>query len=248
MKEKYSIADLVKITGVSKRTLHYYDEVGILVPQKNKINGYREYSQNDVIELQQIMFYKSVGISIKEIKKIINSDDAEKRLVLGKYIGKIEKEISRLTNTKTNLEKFLEGESIKNLDIYDISLNEQYDREAKIRYGDTDEYKEFEKRDMKRSEKEKNQWNSKIEENLNASFEKFSEAMGESIDSENVRKAVMYWKETMLGVSNFSDEVLISISKVYKEDERFKAYFDKFRSEGIEDFIANSVEFHLKNK
>ena len=153
-----------------------------------------------------------------------------------------------MVKTKENLEKFLDGESIENLDIYDISLNEQYSKEAEIRYGDTDEYKEFEKRNMKRSKKEKNQWNKEIEESLDISFEKFSEVMGESIDSENVRKAVMYWKEIMLGVSNFSDEVLIAISKLYKEDERFKAYFDKFKSDSMEDFIADSVEFHLKNQ
>ncbi len=67
----YKINQLAKLSGVSTRTLRYYHEIGLLMPQKVDLNGYRIYTQKEVDILQHILFYKHLGISLKEIKDIL---------------------------------------------------------------------------------------------------------------------------------------------------------------------------------
>ena len=70
---EYSIKDLSEIAGITTRTLRYYDEIDILKPAKISDSGYRIYSDNEVDLLQQILFYKELGLDLKTIKDILSS-------------------------------------------------------------------------------------------------------------------------------------------------------------------------------
>lgn len=72
---EYSINKLAKLAGVSTRTLRYYDEIGLLSPERISSNGYRVYGQKEVDLLQQILFYRELGVSLDEIKNIVWSKD-----------------------------------------------------------------------------------------------------------------------------------------------------------------------------
>ena len=74
----YTINELSKISGISARALRYYDQIGLLVPERISSNGYRIYSGNEVDILQQILFYRELGVSLDEIKKLINAPDYDK--------------------------------------------------------------------------------------------------------------------------------------------------------------------------
>jgi DNA-binding transcriptional MerR regulator len=71
----YSVSQLSKLAGVSVRTLHYYDQIGLLVPVRRKDNGYREYHQKHLVLLQQILIYREIDFSIEETKKLLNAED-----------------------------------------------------------------------------------------------------------------------------------------------------------------------------
>lgn len=248
MKKIYSISDIMEITGVSKRTLHYYDETGILVPEKNSENGYREYTQKDLIRLQQILFYKSAGLSIKEVAEILDKNDDVKRKKLEEYREKLNRKIEELEKTREQLNRFLEGTPMENLDLYEIPLSEQYQKEAEIRYGNTDSYKEYENRQKKMSETERKEQYKNMEENLNMVFTEFADVMDLEIESEEVEIAVENWKKVMLDVTNFTDEVLVGIAMGYEGDERFKKYFEKYGKENITEFIYKAVKYYLQDK
>ena len=72
---EYTVSKLAKLSGVSSRTLRYYDEIGLLKPDRVMPNGYRIYGQEQVNLLQQILFYKELGFGLDDIKDIINSDE-----------------------------------------------------------------------------------------------------------------------------------------------------------------------------
>ena len=80
----YTINELSKISGISARALRYYDQIGLLVPERISSNGYRIYSGNEVDILQQILFYRELGVRLDEIKKLINAPeyDKEKSLLI----------------------------------------------------------------------------------------------------------------------------------------------------------------------
>ena len=69
----HSVKELANLAGVSTRTLHYYDEIGLLPPSSVEDNGYRQYNKAAVIRLQQILFYKELGLSLSEIKAMMDT-------------------------------------------------------------------------------------------------------------------------------------------------------------------------------
>ena len=78
------INELVKLSGVSARTLRYYDEIGLLMPSTIAENGYRKYSQKDIDRLQQILFYRELDVKLEEIKKLLDHPDYEVKEALKK--------------------------------------------------------------------------------------------------------------------------------------------------------------------
>lgn len=91
----YTLKDIIEITGVTKRTLHYYDEIGLLVPNKNDKN-YRVYKQQDLEKLQKILILKSFDFDISKIKQYISYDNEQLRKLLSEQVSKLDKKISDL--------------------------------------------------------------------------------------------------------------------------------------------------------
>lgn len=91
----YTLKDIIEITGVTKRTLHYYDEIGLLVPNKNDKN-YRVYKQQDLEKLQKILILKSFDFDITKIKQYISYDNEQLRKLLSEQVSKLDKKISDL--------------------------------------------------------------------------------------------------------------------------------------------------------
>lgn len=120
--KSYSVSQLSKMAGVSVRTLHYYDQIGLLVPERRKDNGYREYHQRHLVLLQQILIYREIDIGIEAIRKLLNAEDfdlvtaleEQKRTLLKRQkdtvsmIESIEATMSTL-NEKRNREILFEG-------------------------------------------------------------------------------------------------------------------------------------------
>lgn len=104
MENMYLIKKVSELSGVSVRTLHHYDEIGLLSPQKYE-NGYRYYSDADMDVLQAILFYKYLGFSLKEIKDLLKKDDTELIAHLKKQLILIKKEKQRLLTLIDTLEK-----------------------------------------------------------------------------------------------------------------------------------------------
>lgn len=231
---EYTVNQLADIAGVSKRTLRYYDEIGLLKQKFINESGYRIYSDNEIDLLQQILFYRSMDMKLNEIKEIIlspnyNVEDAleeqrvkllEKRKQIDLILSNIEKTISHRKGEikMTNHEKFEGFKKDK------IQENEKsYGKEIREKYGD-DEIEKSNQKFMNLSKEEYQRMLQTEEELITA----LKEVMNTNdLDSE-VAKTVFEKHKGWLSFtwSFYSKEAHINLASMYVEDERFRSYYE----------------------
>ncbi|MFY9482500.1 MAG: MerR family transcriptional regulator [Tissierellaceae bacterium] len=143
---EYTVSKLAKLSGVSSRTLRYYDEIGLLKPDRVMPNGYRIYGQEQVNLLQQILFYKELGFGLDEIKDIINSDEYSFEESLVNHLTHLKEEKLRIEILIKNVRKTIQSlkgeimmtdkERFEGFKRELIEKNEdKYGDEARERYG-----------------------------------------------------------------------------------------------------------------
>src|SRR5690606_22916035 len=102
-----TVQKLAKLAGISTRTLRYYDEVGILKPARINSSGYRIYGKSEVDKLQQIMFYKELGLQLDTIKRIITASDFDDKAALREHRLRLLEEKYKIEMLLANVEKTL---------------------------------------------------------------------------------------------------------------------------------------------
>ena len=130
----FLIKKVSEISGVSVRTLHHYDEIGLLSPKKNE-NGYRYYSEDDMSFLQMILFYKYLGFPLKQIKELLKQEDPEILYHLKKQLVLMQKEKQKLLTLIDTLEKTIESRERK----FTMSTKEKF---KGFTYQDNEKYKQ----------------------------------------------------------------------------------------------------------
>ena len=228
------------ITGLTKRTLHYYDQIGLLPAEKLE-NGYRRYGQKDLISLQKILFLKALDFSIKDIQDLIDLTDEDLRPILEKQARHLSLKIKKLQNKKRQLQAFLAGQPLLDLEFFEKPLSDQFKLEAKMRYGHTEAYQIYQDRQEKQDESHR----SANQERLEQIFRTFNDLSSLPIEVAEVRQLVQDWRQALLAISDFSNQILINIARTYNDDPRFKQYFQKYGNPNLTSFIKKAVEKHL---
>lgn len=239
---KMLIKDFAKACGVSVRTLHYYDEIGLLKPSfVDEWTGYRYYDENSLLRMQEIMFYRELDFSLKNISQIISSPyyDKEKALSQQKKLLVLKKE--RLEKLILSIDDAMKGKVVMNA--FDNSEFEKYKDEAKEKWGNTTAYAEY-------SEKSKNYGKDKfssISGEMAEIFGKFNRAMKNSdADSDEAQALV---KELQNYITNnfytCTKEILSGLGQMYVYDERFKNNIDK-AGEGTAEFVSEAIKIYCK--
>lgn len=252
---EYTVQKLGRIAGISTRTLRYYDEIGILKPARINSSGYRIYGQAEVDRLQQILFYRELGVSLEQIKKIVTSPhfDAaaalkehharllDKRKQLDALIANVEKTIAASEGRKkmTDQEKF-EGFKMKLID----ENERKYGKEVREKYGEEA---------VDRSNAEFKNMTPKQYEELSRLSEEVLSTLAEAFKQgdpagELAQKAAdlhrqwltYFWKE-------YSKEAHAGIAQMYVDDERFKAYYDRDQP-GTAEFLRDAIHIYTGHK
>ena len=238
---KMQINEFAKLTGVSVRTLHYYDEIGLLMPAYvDASTGYRFYDENSLLCMQEILFYRELDFSLKDIREILSSPNYDKNKALKeqKHLLTIKKE--RLERLIFAIDGAVKGENI--MSAFDNSEFEKYKSEAKEKWGQTPAYKEHEEK-TKQYSKEK--WNTLAGE-MNDIFAEFAACMkgGEKPDSAKAQNLVKMLQDHI--TQNYylcTDEILAGLGQMYTQDERFKNNIDK-NADGTAVFVCGAIEFY----
>ena len=240
---KMQIKEFAEFTGVSVRTLHYYDEIGLLKPASvDKFTGYRFYDKKSLLRMQEILFYRELDFSLKSIDKILSSPnyDKEKALTEQKKLLLIKKERQeRLISAIDRAEK---GENIMNA--FDNSEFENYKEEVKERWGQTDAFKEHTE---KTKDYEKEKWNN-LSKEMNNIFSQFSDCIktGDTPDSLKAQNLVKDLQNHITeNYYHCTNEILLGLGQMYVSDERFKNNIDKHGT-GTAEFVSNAIEIYCR--
>ncbi|MBQ8175563.1 MAG: MerR family transcriptional regulator [Oscillospiraceae bacterium] len=237
------IREFAKLTGVSVRTLHYYDEIGLLKPSAvDEQNGYRFYDERCLERMQEILFYRELDFPLKDIQAILSSPDYDKQTALKeqKHLLTLKKE--RLERLITALDGAMKGENLT-MNVFDNSefetQREQYAKEAKEKWGGTDAYKESAEK-TKGYSKEK--WN-EVNAGMNSLMAEFAACRsgGSAPDSKEAQALVKKWQDYIsANYYTCTKEILAGLGEMYAADERFKANIDS-HGEGIAEFMREAI-------
>lgn len=238
------ISEVAKMSGVTVRTLHYYDEIELLKPSETTEAGYRMYSSEDLERLQQILFFRELDFPLNEIKKIMINPNYDKIEALNKHKELLIEKRKRIDGLITLIDKTIKGDnnmSFKEFDNSKIEENKRkYAEEVKNRWGNTDAYKEYEK---KTSSYDGNSWN-EINEGMVEILKEFADNREEDPNSDIIQSLVEKWQSYI--TSNFyncTKEILSCLGLMYIGDERFKENIDKY-GEGTAEFMAKAIEIY----
>lgn len=238
------INEVAKLTGVTVRTLHYYDEINLLKPSQITESGYRLYDEDALSKLQQILFFKELDFSLSDITKIITDPDFNKEKALQNHkelLIKKRDRLNKLINLVDNTLKGVDKMSFKEFDMTDIEVSKKkYANEVKERWGSSDAYAESEKKCKNYG---KDQW-SEINEDCNGILKAFANNMHKAPDSEEVQALVKKWQDFISArFYNCTNEILKGLGLMYVGDERFKKNIDK-NGEGTAEFISKAIEIY----
>ena len=238
------VKEVSELSGVSIRTLHHYNDIELLVPDDSTRAGYRLYSEENLVTLQQILFFRELGFPLKKIKELHASPSFDrqeafemqrkmlicKREQLDGMIKTIEKTIQHGKGelSMTNEEKF-QG--------FDFSKN-PYEKEARERWGD---------KSVDRSNKNASQFGPENGEEMNRIYFKLAEIRHVDPESEEAQTAISEWFEFLNKMGNYSLEAFAGLGQMYVDDERFTNNIDQF-GDGLAVFMKNAMAAFARMK
>jgi DNA-binding transcriptional MerR regulator len=252
---EYTVQKLAQLAGVSSRTLRYYDEIGILKPARINSSGYRIFGQKEVDRLQQILFYRELGISLDQIKEIItapafNAADAlkehrekllEKRKQLDLLITNVDKTIASVEGrTKMSDKEKFEGFKKKMIE----DNEKQYGKEIREKYGDETVDKSNAK--FMNMTQEEHEAVTKLAEEVSSTLAQAMKTgnpageLAQKVAGLHKQWLTFYWNE-------YSREAHAGLAEMYVADERFKAYYDKIRP-GAAEFLRDAILIYTGQK
>lgn len=245
---EYTVQKLAFMSGVSARTLRYYDEIGILKPARINSSGYRIYGEKEVDRLQQILFYREFGIKLDNIKSIMDSPYFDRAKALKKHHNKLLEKRIQLDLLISNVEKTIESmegrikmndsEKFQGFKEELICDNEKkYGGEIRNKYGnDVVDRSNNRLKNMIREEYEEvTNLEKEILETLDKAH-KTDDASGEL--AQKAAKLHAKWISFYWG--DYNKKAHASLAQMYVEDSRFKAYYDR-KQPGTAEFLRDAI-------
>lgn len=238
------INEIAKRTGVTVRTLHYYDEIGLLKPAQVTNAGYRVYGEDALESLQQILFFRELDFSLQDIKAILQSPAYRKEEALIKHREILLQKRDRINRLIALLDLTIKGGkdmSFEQFDTTEIEKNKKkYAEEVKARWGSTDAYRESE---AKAAGYSSAQWQTLGEEGK-AILKAFGENRHLAPGGAEAQALVARWQAYI--TANFyrcTKEILSALGLMYTGDARFTENIDK-NGAGTAAFMAAAIEIY----
>jgi DNA-binding transcriptional MerR regulator len=245
----YTVNQLSKLAGVSVRTLHYYDEIGLLKPDSIRPNGYRQYDDQEVLKLQQILFYRELDLSLEDIKAMLGRPDFDAvaalethRLSLQGRVKRLERLIQTVDDTLLHLKGLKEMSPKQLFAALSDEEQEKYAKEAEQLY-DPAIVKESNRKYKALSAAEK----SRIADEGNAAYAAIVASIPFGPASPQAQAGVERWRKHMDYFWTPKMEQLLSLAEIYSADPRFKANFDKIDPR-LAEFMKEAVGEYVKRK
>lgn len=225
-----TVNEMSKLTGISVRTLHYYDAIGLLNPTYVGANGYRYYDEACLSRLQTILLYRELEFPLKKINEILDTPAFVRDEALLEQIKLLE-------NKRLHLKKLiLHATAIhggKNMSEFDV-----YDQEVKERWGDSEAFQEYQSKAGKINHEQ-------VAEQMQAIFAEFGNLQNEAFDSPLVQGQVKKLKDYI--TANFytcTNEILAGLGQMYTVDDLFKTNIDQMGGQGTAAFASQAIIYY----
>ncbi len=237
-----TVSQVSALTGVSVRTLHHYDAIGLLKPSRVTESGYRYYDEGALRRLQQILLFRELDFSLKEIRDILDRPDYDPQAALRQQIRLLElrrERLDRILSSARELEQ--KGWSKMGFSAFDRKEMDDYAAEAKARWGDTEAYKAYEAKSAAEG--------ADPAEGLMAIFARFGEIRSQKPDSAAAQALVGELQSYITGHFYPCEKpILASLGQMYTGDARFRQNIDARGGEGTAQFASDAISVFCQAK
>ncbi|WP_105118573.1 MerR family transcriptional regulator [Streptococcus suis] len=241
MNENWTVKQVSQLTGLTVRTLHHYDQIGLLKPAFVAENGYRYYNQENLARLQEILLFRELDFPLKDIEQLLDVKEVNRQQVLRDHVALLELKRERLdriiNHTRLLTEK---GGEVMDFHAFDSSQLEAYKAEAKERWGQTAVYAEFEERYDASKDRV-------FAQEMQAIFEAFGKMQSLEVSHPDVQAQVANLQAYI--TKNFytcTKEILQNLGPMYVEDERFTANIDRAGGPGTAAFVSQAIVIYCQ--
>ncbi len=239
----YTIGQVAKMAGVTVRTLHHYDQIGLLVPAARSGSGYRLYRERDLVRLQQILFYRELGLPLEQVREILDDPEFDPLEALREHRRALQARSDRLAQLLRTIDKTVRRLTEDAMSLTDEELYagfapetiERYKREARERY-DPELVAESERRVRKMS---REQWEAVRAEGDQVT-RGLAALMDRAPDDPEVQQLVARHHAWIENFYPCSAEVFRGLGQLYMSHPEFRATYDRYRSD-LADFLGAAM-------
>lgn len=239
------VADLV---GISVRTLHYYDEIGLLTPDRTTKSSYRLYSERNLEQLQQILFFRQLGFPLKEIKEILKSptfDQIKSLEVHREVLLKKRKNINTLIQTIDKTIQYKKGEIMMSSEEKFAGFNfddNKYEEEARKLWGD-EAVDQSNKKINQLTKEEKRE----MEKQFDEIYKELASVRHFPPESDEAQAVIKRWWDYLNNIGSYSLDAFKGLGEMYVMDERFTNNIDQY-GEGLAQFMCDAMRIFVEQK
>ena len=239
-----TVNEVSKLTGVSIRTLQYYDRIGLLHPTQYTEAGYRLYDETALETLQQILLFRELEFPLKDIREIISRPDFDRNKALGQQIELLQLKKEHIENL-IDLAKGIKllGVKTMNFDAFDTKKIDEYAAQAKASWGETPAYKEYEEKAKGRTRED----DQKIYAGMIGIFAEFGQIRTSDPASQEaqdlVKKLQAYITEHMYTCTK---EILSGLGRMYAGGGDFTENIDSYGGEGTAAFTSEAIKIYCR--
>lgn len=241
------VGEVARLAGVTVRTLHHYDRIGLLSPSHRTATGYRVYTASDLDRLHQVLVYRELGFPLEEVATLLDDADADPEAHLRRQHALLRDRLERTGAVLAALEKEMEARSMgisltpeEKFELFGENYSEEYEREAEERWGDTDAWAQSARRTAAYSTQD---W-VRIKEETDDLQRRFAAVLraGSPADSaeamdvaEDHRQHISRW------FYDCPPAMHAGLGRMYVEDERFAANYERV-APGLAPFVSTAVQ------
>ena len=239
-----TVNEISKITGVSVRTLHYYDEIGLLAPTVTTEAVYRMYDDTSLERLGQILLFKELEFPLKDIKSIIDSPNFDRKKALSEQIGILTLKKERLENLISFAEKIKSTGGCKmNFKVFNKQKLEDYKAEAKKLWGNTDAYREYDEKAADYSDEKQNI----LAAEMMGIFEEFGKMLDKVPADEEVQKQVKKLQDFIsANYYTCTNQILTGLGQMYSSGGEMSENIDRAGGKGTAIFVSKAITEYCK--
>jgi DNA-binding transcriptional MerR regulator len=245
----FTVKQLSKMAGITPRTLHHYDDIGLLKPSRVGDNGYRYYGEEALLKLQQILFYRELDFPLDDIKKIMGRRDFDVLGALQSHKDALQKQAVRLNHllaTVDNTIQHIKGEKIMS----QKGLFEGFSEEEQEKYA-LEAEQLYDPETVRESNRKWKGYSAAKKEAIMAEgrqiYQDMVAAMSMGASSAEAQAVVEHWRKHMDYFWTPNLDQLLGLASGYNDDPRFKANFDKLHPK-LAEFMLESVKVYVTKR